>query len=520
MGTPDQPEVQDSIKIQEKYAFLIGVSDYMDCSHLNPREMPEIVEDTLRLQSCLVNYCDVHDNVRYIDSGYGGYVQRNDCYVELEKFVRQIDTDDLLILFFSGHGDRDGLLFSDASEDKEKGIFRYAELAQLIKSSPGYTLLILDCCYAGSSVDDYSYGLKQLTEDRNGEGGDAGKLAVLYSCNRRKRSPANRLFVDKIIFALSQGDTTLGDIDDSVKNMFMTNDRKNDQTPKLMCTGAMRNIKIALGLKEILEYERGKFAQEKKDLYTVLKWILTCGGILVVICIGLLLYFKPIITPNEYAEYKEYKVEKPKYEAYKKVRMFDDVQKTNENNYHYLYYNDIAFCASRRIVVGEYNNNKFSFNPEKKLSRRDAFTMLANSGVYAREPRHGQKDHIPVFMKNYDYTNEIYDKLEILFQYGIIYKEDFKLKINNELMDSDAISSDQTLQNKYVYGPVDREEIALWIYRMITPVNDGKMSSDDIWYHLIKKGVLDSEVDKNGVITRGEFCRWMKNAIICAPKME
>ena len=147
--------------IQSRFALIIA-SDYYTDKKLSQLKAP--IVDANRLSELLQS----------IDGGYEVTILSNkESYVikkEIEHFFRKAKKNDLLLLYFAGHGHKsieDGLLYL-ATRDSELEILDSTTIpAQFIdsmmhKSKSSRIVLILDCCYSGA----FPRGLSHRAEDK------------------------------------------------------------------------------------------------------------------------------------------------------------------------------------------------------------------------------------------------------------------------------------------------------------------------------------------------------------------
>ena len=163
-----------------KHALLIGVSSYgegltpIPSARLDVEALAQVLRDPQ-----LGGFS--HDQVVVLQDP-----QRTPMERAVELLFANRDPEDLLLLYFSGHGFRDDqrqLLLSCSesrkfSEGRERGkvqqssTLRAAQLREYMKNSSKYQLLILDCCFSGAFAEGMAAkddGALHL-EDFGGEG--------------------------------------------------------------------------------------------------------------------------------------------------------------------------------------------------------------------------------------------------------------------------------------------------------------------------------------------------------------
>jgi len=133
----------------KRYALLIGNSAYCDA------EFPPLTKPAR----------DVEDFAALLrDPQIGAFDEVTECVdrswhearLDLSRFFRQRHKDDLLLLYFSGHGRRESgefyLVFSDTTfDDLDASAINAQFVRKQIDLSPSQRkIIILDCCYSGA----------------------------------------------------------------------------------------------------------------------------------------------------------------------------------------------------------------------------------------------------------------------------------------------------------------------------------------------------------------------------------
>ena len=138
-----------------KYALLIGVSTYGE----GLQELPAAPKDVAALQEVLLNpQLGGFDEVKPLVNP-----TQSDMAREIELWFQGRQPEDLVLLFFSGHGVKDerrDLYFASASTEKQRNhlLTSSATSAQFIhrcinRCKAKYQVLILDCCFSGAFGD-------------------------------------------------------------------------------------------------------------------------------------------------------------------------------------------------------------------------------------------------------------------------------------------------------------------------------------------------------------------------------
>ncbi len=132
------------------YAVLAAVGDY---SKMNAVNLPTYENDFLFMKKSLVQGLMV-DEENICTLGQQGNIRAKELAVTLKSFSKVISADDTLIFYYSGHGKRQNLVFSDTSIELNSLLNYFSKLKCKSK------LIILDCCYSG---DFQIEGSKQMT---------------------------------------------------------------------------------------------------------------------------------------------------------------------------------------------------------------------------------------------------------------------------------------------------------------------------------------------------------------------
>jgi uncharacterized caspase-like protein len=178
-------------EVGETWALLIGVSKY-DEPGMN---LPFAGADVKRLHETLEKRADlVYVNIREMthESEARFRPTRANLRREIPAFLKQVQRQDRLIVFFSGHGvmsgDRAYLMTSDARTARvSETALAVEDLRDALKNCPARSkFLILDCCHSGAK-----FGVRRLTGEGFGPVLDLKKLpgvVVLASCKEDEAS--------------------------------------------------------------------------------------------------------------------------------------------------------------------------------------------------------------------------------------------------------------------------------------------------------------------------------------------
>ena len=132
-----------SVNAQKTYALLTGVSSYSNSqanlgnTTKDVKKLKKVFDRQGATVATLTSKYANHDNI----------VQKLKAIVNLAK------SDDMIVFFFSGHGDTGGFFTYELS------MFKYKELADILsKAKTKNVFCFIDACMAGSATDDSSGG--------------------------------------------------------------------------------------------------------------------------------------------------------------------------------------------------------------------------------------------------------------------------------------------------------------------------------------------------------------------------
>ncbi len=125
-------------KERKSYGLLVGVSRYEE----ERGDLPAAGRDIILMKLALTGGLKFNeDNIRVL--GEQGVVEARSFARALSEFEGLIEREDTFILYFSGHGTREGLCFTDGMVNLQS-IVDYVERMRAERK-----VVILDCCYAG-----------------------------------------------------------------------------------------------------------------------------------------------------------------------------------------------------------------------------------------------------------------------------------------------------------------------------------------------------------------------------------
>lgn len=140
------------MKNETIYALLIGVGDYRN---MNTENLSSYQNDTELLKAALQCGLNVPaDHIRMMTGENGsGLVTVSDFARSIASFHQLLKKEDTFVLYFSGHGLNQHLVYSD-------GLIALQSVIDFAEKLPAKNkIVILDCCYSG---DFHAGGAKQL----------------------------------------------------------------------------------------------------------------------------------------------------------------------------------------------------------------------------------------------------------------------------------------------------------------------------------------------------------------------
>ena len=166
---------------ERRYALLIGNQSYPAPSDFVPLNSAHADVDAMRAVLADPDCGGFHDIEILKDADRGGTMKA------IGAALRQKDRDDLLLIYFSGHGQTDefGDLYLAANNAEKEHLQATAidarQLSQMMgRADAGKTVLILDCCHAGAFPTGFKSGSGlQAAADTYAKGGGS---YVLMAC--------------------------------------------------------------------------------------------------------------------------------------------------------------------------------------------------------------------------------------------------------------------------------------------------------------------------------------------------
>jgi len=160
------------------FALLIGVGDY---EQMNIANLPTYKLDLALIGSSLMSGLKVpHDSLRILSGNdNSGYVTTSDLAHAIADFRSLLGSEDTFILYFSGHGRSNNLIFSNGQVELQSVIDFIEKLPSKNK------IVLLDCCYSGNFASNGAriMGFDSYMDEFAGRG-----IAVLASSSANEVS--------------------------------------------------------------------------------------------------------------------------------------------------------------------------------------------------------------------------------------------------------------------------------------------------------------------------------------------
>jgi len=233
-----------------RWAVVVGVDSYEDTDHYG--ELHVCVKDAKAVHNQLLSSGYKPERVKMLSDETSELPTRDNVFVALNAVAKATDPDDILIFFYSGHGDEDGgesyLVARNgkrlALEDTAIKVSRIKKIMEQAQAKA--KVIILDACHSGANIE--GKGPTHMTEEfirrvfEQAEG-----LAILASCKQGQvsyewQTNERSVFTYYLLEALQgqadldgKGFVTVQDANRHVSNgvKLWASQRNRNQTPTL-----------------------------------------------------------------------------------------------------------------------------------------------------------------------------------------------------------------------------------------------------------------------------------------------
>jgi hypothetical protein len=247
-------------------AFLVGVSDYSD---IGASALPFCITDLINLSRALRKGLQLADeDIFHLGITNNGYVSATEFNQALEHFLEQLESGDICLFYFSGHGTSGNIhnmVFSDDMLRTQSIINKISE------SNAKSKVLFFDCCYSGNFQVP---GTKNITLEESIESFSGTGYAVLSGSNAIEPSYGGSIgsvFTNVLCDGLTnkllikKGELSLYDLQLWVKRLLQIHTLNNPDSPQHAIYRANIGGTIYFKVSEYLPYLQNEYYYENED---------------------------------------------------------------------------------------------------------------------------------------------------------------------------------------------------------------------------------------------------------------
>ena len=247
------------------YGLLSGVGIYRDEKR---KSLPTTSKDLSIMRRALTEGLKFDpDNIRIL--GEDGSVQARSFARALSEFEPLLDREDTFVMYFSGHGVRSSLCFTDEMVNLQS-IVSYIERLPARKK-----IVILDCCFAGSAqISD----IRDLTFEEAVSVFAGSGIAVMASSAQNEQSwlseAGNASLYTRIVASalcsrrmIHEGRISLNDVNDEVRYLMHLWNKVNPDRQQHPIYRENYIGDISFKVEEYHPYVTQKITAETKDYY-------------------------------------------------------------------------------------------------------------------------------------------------------------------------------------------------------------------------------------------------------------
>lgn len=253
------------------YSLLIGVGDYrqMHIDNLSTYKL-----DVMLMMKALTDGLKVpKENIRcMIGEGESGFVGMEEFAKAITKFAKMIKSEDTFIMYFSGHGVENNLVFGD-------GQIKIQSIIDFIgKMNAKNKIVILDCCYSGNFVTDGArkMNFEQTVSEFAGYGIAVFASSAADEVSRLSENGKHSIFTDALATAMltkkriKKGILSIEDINDETRRIITEWNKKHPGKEQHPVFRSSMGGTIYFTVEEYDEYKPKEIAYET-DEYKVIK---------------------------------------------------------------------------------------------------------------------------------------------------------------------------------------------------------------------------------------------------------
>jgi len=251
------------------YALLIGVGDY---TKMNSGNLPTYKMDLALLGTALTFKLKLaKENMRLMaGDDNNGFVPTADLARAISGFNKLLGDEDTFIFYFSGHGNKKSLVFSDGQVELQS-------LIDFVEKLPAKNkIVILDCCYSG---DFTTAGAREMQFEESIADFAGHGIAVMASSAANEVSrfgpDGNGSVYTGLLSAsiitnknVHKGLLSLADINDEVQRMMKGWNEKNPEKVQHPIFRSSMGGTIYFPVEEYHPYKQKQFFKETRT-YTI-----------------------------------------------------------------------------------------------------------------------------------------------------------------------------------------------------------------------------------------------------------
>ena len=189
----------------KNYVFAIAIDEYSDSQISNLRNPVSDTESIINILLEKYRFFDKND----IEFLKNEKATRENIIEGFERFVKEVDPDDNLIILYAGHGGfnerkRTGFWMPhDSKKGKESTYVSFNDVSDGVESVNSlHTILIIDCCFSGTIFREVAY-----RGGREGKESDTSRYAITSGLKTTVLDGIHRSpFAEELIFFLDNNE--------------------------------------------------------------------------------------------------------------------------------------------------------------------------------------------------------------------------------------------------------------------------------------------------------------------------
>lgn len=239
-----------------KFTVCVGINKYTSHS-INNLKVCE--RDSSDVFASLINQPFKFEKTSTLVSTKSGldYPSKQNILYFIEEMCLKTIEEDVILIFFSGHGFRDNgnqyLIPADAHKSNHDTFISIAELKTLISKSRAYQkLIIIDACYSGEDVTGLKTIIKSIDPDSIAKSfEDVKGVHMIFSCHKDEvswedQSGKYSVFTSFLLKALKGERTALDDSKLTVDSLFNYISNSVQRHSRIACSSKMTPVKYSV----------------------------------------------------------------------------------------------------------------------------------------------------------------------------------------------------------------------------------------------------------------------------------